>query len=237
MQRIVICDDSPGVLVSLTRMVDELWTVPHETVGLFSWEALERYLLVEAPGQVDILMMDIKLGQQNGIDLSQKLLLRWPRIKVIFITGYIEYCEEIFQTSPTAFLVKPIKPEKLLFALEKANRELEEEAGQYLIILDRMRSSVRIPIQQIAYAESEGRLARIRAEERTVECYLRLDELEQQLTRQFIRCHQSYLVNLEYVELQEKSKLLLRSGERIPISRARSKETRERLMEFARKSL
>lgn len=234
MQQIVICDDNPEVLLSVKKMVDELWKTPHQTTGLFSWEALERYLTVEAPGRADILLLDIMLGDQNGIDLSRRLLERWPRMRVIFMTGYIELCEEIFQGRPTAFLVKPVKPEKLLFALDKAERELEENDAEYLTVLDRTQNPVRISLRRMEYAESKSRVVRIRTDGQMVECGLRMGELELQLPEQFIRCHQSYLVNLEYVRRLEQGKLLLLDGERIPVSRTRIKEIRERLVELAR---
>lgn len=237
MQQIVICDDNPEVLLSMTRMVDTLWTAEHRTTGLFSWEALERYLTVDAPGQVDILLLDIELDGRNGIELSRQLLKRWPRIKVIYVTGHIEYCEEIFLGSPTAFLIKPVKPEKLLFALEKATRELEESTAESVTLLDRTRGSVRIPLRQLEYAESKGRMVYIQAGDQRVECPLRLDELQLQLPSQFVRCHQSYLVNLAFVQKLEKGKLYLLNGAAIPVSRTRMKEIRERLLEFARESL
>ncbi|MGM9538168.1 MAG: LytR/AlgR family response regulator transcription factor [Candidatus Onthomonas sp.] len=237
MQQIVICDDNPEVLLSITRMVDGLWTKEHRTTGLFSWEALERYLTVEAPGQVDILLLDIELDGRNGIKLAQQLQERWPRIRVIYITGHIEYCEEIFQGSPTAFLIKPVKPDKLRFALEKATRELEEGEEQSVVLLDRTRGGVHIPLRQLEYAESTGRMVRIWAGDQTVECALRLDELQLQLPSQFVRCHQSYLVNLAFVQKMEKGKLQMQNGVAIPVSRTRMKETREHLVAFARERL
>lgn len=237
MWRVVVCDDEPQVMFTISRMVDAHWKEKHQTVGLFSAEALGRYLLTEKPGEADILLMDIKLGDENGIQFSQQILDRWPRIRVIFMTGHIEYCEEIFRGRPTAFLVKPVKEDKLLFALDKAVQELTRNQEQYLAVRDRMRSSVRIPIPSIVYAESEGRLVRIQTEDQTVESYLRLSELEQQLSGQFVRCHQSYLVNLQYVQRLERGALYLADGKKIPISHSRLQETREQLARFAGRQL
>lgn len=237
MWRVVVCDDEPQVMFTISKMVDDHWKEEHQTVGLFSAEALGRYLLTEKPGEADILLIDVKLGDEDGIQFSRQILDRWPRIRVIFITGYIEYCEEIFQGRPTAFLVKPVKEEKLLFALDKAVQELTEDNTQLLTVLDRARGSVQVPIQSILFAKSEGRLVRILTEHQTTESYLRLSELEQRLPQQFVRCHQSYLVNLRYVQRMESGALYLSDGRKIPISRARTGETKERLMEFARERL
>lgn len=237
MWKVVICDDEPEIVLSVIRMVDQVWTRPHTTQGLFSAEALEQYLTVEAPGETDILLMDIELGEENGIQRTRQILDRWPRIKVIFLTGHIEYCEEIFQTRPSGFLVKPLKPERLRFALDKAAGELEQGGDRYLVVADRDRHTVRIPLEQIRYLKSEGRLVQVQTEERLVESYRRLGELEPELPEQFIRCHQSYLVNLAYVSRLGTDGLHLVSGEKLPVSRSRAKETRERLMRFAGEKL
>lgn len=233
MLRIVICDDEPGIVLSLVEMIDRYWTVPHRTQGLFSAQALERYLTVDAPGQTDLLLLDVELGAADGIQLSRGVLERWPRMKVIFITGYAEYCQEIFQGKPSGFLLKPVKPEKLCAALDQAAKVLEEDRRQQLAVLDRERHSCQIPLEEIRYLESSGRLVRIVTGDRVVETYHRLGELEHQLSSGFVRCHQSYLVNLAWVQRLEGARLLLEGGETVPVSRSRAKETRQSLLRFA----
>lgn len=233
MQRIVICDDEPGIVLSLIDMIDRYWTVDHQTQGLFSAKALERYLTVDAPGQTDLLLLDVALGEADGIQLSREVLDSWPRMQVIFITGHAEYCQEIFQGRPSGFLLKPVKPEKLCAALDQAVKARQEDSLRQLAVLDRERRSLRLPLGEIRYLESHGRLVRIYAGEQVVETYHRLGELEHQLNGAFVRCHQSYLVNLAYVQRMEGSQLRLVGGGELPVSRSRAKETRQRLIQFA----
>lgn len=233
MQHIVICDDNQQVMEHLGKMIDKLWTPAHVITELNSSEALERYVMGEQARTIDILLMDIRLGDINGITLSKRIAEQFPHMRVIYITGHIEYCEEIFKGIPTAFLVKPIKPERLLFALQKATRELEDEGTKMIQIRTRTGQNVWLGHSEIHYIESEGRIAKLVCQDRLIECYRKLSELEEVLSDQFLRCHQSYLVNLNFIDRMERESIHLQDGTSIPISKSKAKQTKERLLQFA----
>lgn len=237
MQRIIICDDDRQVCASLAAMIDQIYERPHRVRQVYSWDALRDEVLVITPGEADIVFMDIQLGADNGILVSRQLRERYPRIRFIYITGYIQFSEAIFHGFPTAFLVKPIKPASLLYALEKATAELEAIEDTVLSLKVRGGQLCSIPLRQIRYIESAGRLVLIHTDEGPLECYRRLGELEAQLSGSFVRCHQSFLVNLSHVRQIQELRLLLFTGETIPISRVRLKATKERLMRYAGESI
>lgn len=58
--------------------------------------------------QYDIVFMDIMLGKDNGIKLSEKILKTNQKMQIIFITAYVEYVEDIFDIVPAGLLIKPI---------------------------------------------------------------------------------------------------------------------------------
>lgn len=233
MQRIIICDDDRQVCASLATMIDQIYEQPHRIKLVYSWDALRDEVLAIAPGEADIVFMDIQLGADNGILVSRQLRKRYPRIRFIYITGYIQFSEAIFHGFPTAFLVKPIKPAALLYALEKATAELDALGVAVLSLKTRGGELYTIPLRQIHYIESLGRLVLIHTDDGPVECYRRLKDLEEQLAGEFIRCHQSFLVNLGHVKQMQELQLLLLTGETVPVSRVRLKETKEQLMRYA----
>ncbi|MCC8129659.1 MAG: LytTR family DNA-binding domain-containing protein [Clostridiales bacterium] len=233
MQRIIICDDDRQVCASLSTMIDQIYELPHRIKQVYSWDALRDEVLAIAPGEADIVFMDIQLGADNGILVSRQLRKRYPRIRFIYITGYIQFSEAIFHGFPTAFLVKPIKPAALLYALEKATAELDALGVAVLSLKTRSGELYTIPLRQIHYIESLGRLVLVHTDDGPVECYRRPKELEEQLAGEFVRCHQSFLVNLAHVKQMQELQLLLFTGEAVPVSRVRLKETKEQLMRYA----
>ena len=80
---------------------------------------------VDSGNIYDLIFMDIILKKENGIYLSDNILKKINHVKIVFVTGYVAYVEDIFDIEPFALLVKPIKEEKVLHILEKAFQALE----------------------------------------------------------------------------------------------------------------
>lgn len=60
----------------------------------------------------DIFFIDIELdNRKNGIDFTLEFQKKYPDVSIVYITAHIKYCQEIFLTSPTAFLLKPFTDE------------------------------------------------------------------------------------------------------------------------------
>ncbi len=56
---------------------------------------------------------NIKIGKTNGITIAEKMQKSNPNLRVIFMTAYTEYSEEIFRVIPTYLLLKPIQRRKV----------------------------------------------------------------------------------------------------------------------------
>lgn len=70
----------------------------------------------------DLIITDIRMPQKNGIDFCKEAVRLVPDCKIIFITGYMQtkYLKDAIELSAVAFIEKPIQPEAVLEALEKA---------------------------------------------------------------------------------------------------------------------
>lgn len=87
--------------------------------------------------------------------------------------------------------------------------------------------------QEIRYVESERRVLHVHAATR-IDTYATLERLGELLPSSFVQCHKSYLVNLEYVSVFTGDRIILVSGESIPVSQRRRALTRERIAGYAR---
>ena len=89
----------------------------------------------------------------------------------------------------------------------------------------------RLPVGEILYIEASDKKLNIWTKRQCISVYERMSELEQKLGTQFIRCHRSYLVNcaqIERVNFAERE-IILRSSERLPLSRTCKNALKERL--------
>ena len=113
------------------------------------------------------------------------------------MTAYSQYSEAIFKTKPTYLLLKPIKKEQIKKSLERA---LQEEKQNKSIKTFNIKGKIfNIEVEKIKYIESNKRVVIIYEEDLKRRIYGKLDEIEEMLSSNFVRCHQSYIVNLEHV--------------------------------------
>lgn len=147
--------------------------------------------------KINAIYIDIKIDSLNGIEIAQKIQQENPKIKIIYMTAYSQYSEAIFKTKPTYLLLKPIKKEQIKKSLERA---LQEEKQNKNIKTFNIKGKIfNIEVEKIKYIESNKRVVIIYEEDLKRRIYGKLDEIEEMLPNNFVRCHQSYIVNLEHV--------------------------------------
>lgn len=114
MTHILICDNSPVISAYLQEQIEAIFPETFTIATCTSAEALRPEVAHKAP---DIVLMDVLLGKENGIDLAKEMFPRTSGVAVIFVTGYIEYCTDVYEADHIFFLLKPIDAEQLRRAL------------------------------------------------------------------------------------------------------------------------
>ena len=189
--------------------------------------------LLEQQGQeiaFQLVFLEIRLeGPLNGLETAEQLRYRSPGTDIIFLTGAAEYIGAGYRYHAFDFLVKPVSMARLQ---ETVGRYLEERLRRPSDFLNVsiQRRSVQLPLHQIYYLESQRRKIIAHMVEDQVEFYGRLDALEELLGPSgFLRCHQSYLVNLRYIRQLGSSSLTLPHNCSLPVSRPYLKSLRSAL--------
>lgn len=157
---------------------------------------------------LDIILMDIVFWDITGIDIIKEIQKKNEKVKVIYISDYIEYTEKIFETEPIYFLMKPITKEKLEKAIDKA---MKKEKKTDVIVLGNEKKLLKIEPEKIFYFESNKRLVLISGVNATQKIYMKLSELEEKLPAYFVKCHQSYIVNLKKVEKIQNNQFIMQN--------------------------
>lgn len=184
----------------------------------------------------DGILMDVKFDDGDGIEIVKQIQQASPQTKVVYITGYIETSMRIFETKPSNFLVKPIEYSKVVGAIEKMKQEILTEKREYITVHTAERTQVRVAVKEIRYIESNKRKLILNTEKGRYTLYGMMNEFEIELARigvrWFVRCHQSYLLNMHYIFEKRTSVFVLITGEEIPISRSRYEETEKKYRNF-----
>ena len=231
MIEIFVCDDDINITEFLKFFISKNFGSNYKVVTMNRCQELIG--MVEMIERVpDILIMDINLKDGNGIETVKHLQEMHPKLKVIYLTGIINYATAIFQTTPAYFLLKPINENQLSDALMKVSKEIEFDKSDS-IVLKVNGSEIILYRRDITYVESQGRkLNLFMADGTKNEVYEKMDIIQEKLGNTFVRSHKSFLINMKYIIERTNKEFYLSDGKVLPISRPNLKEAKIKFVSY-----
>ena len=146
------------------------------------------------------------------------LLAAGLNAQVVYLSGYDVYHTRIYRTPHACYLQKPFRQADVDEALTQAVAGLRQVGGHPVRFHLKGEERVVSP-RDIIYIESNRRRVQVHLRCESFETYARLADLERELPPSFVRCHQSFLVNLDYVSSLGTSAIELVGGGSVPVSR------------------
>jgi two-component system LytT family response regulator len=227
----LIVDDEPLARRELRRLLTAFEWI--QVVGEAS-DVDDARAQIEALSPA-IVFLDVQMPGGTGFDLLAQLD-RMPRI--IFTTAYDHYAVRAFDVSALDYLLKPIEPERLAAALQKAQTAPRMPATndvplEQLFVRDGPRCWF-VPLREVSVFTAEGNYVRLQWGQAHPLLGRSLIALEEKLDpRRFFRANRRQIVNLDFiesVELGEGGRLhvQLRNGPEIEISRRQARLFRAR---------
>lgn len=215
--KIAICDDSDTDRQYVLSMVDTWARSAGHTVHADTFTSAENFLFrYEEESDYDILLLDVEMGEMDGVTMAKQLRKNNDTLQIVFITGYSDYISEGYEVAALHYLMKPVKEEKLYSVLDRAaEKVLKNEKVLNFIIGGEM---VRVPIYQIRYADVLGNYVTIHALY-DVTVKMTLSELEKQLDERFYRVGRSCVVNLTQISRVTKTEIKMSDETAIPLPR------------------
>lgn len=210
--RVFIVDDEPPArnrLHDLLRDCNEQLALDVVGEAGNGQEALDK--LQETPA--DVVLLDIRMPQMDGIELAQHLLKLPKPPVIIFTTAYDTYAIKAFELHAIDYLLKPIRLGRLFDALTRAReavpvrievlRDLLTEPRKHLAIHERGKIHL-VPIEQVLFMRAELKYITVRTAEREYLLEESLSALETEFAARFVRIHRNCLVAKEAIEGFEK---------------------------------
>jgi len=232
MLRLCICDDDLRHIQYTKKLITRCALRTEFEIDCFN-SAVDVLFQVKSNNYLpDIAILDIKLDEINGIELARQLNRYAPGCCIIFLTGYSEFCSDVYGTNHIFFVLKSRAAQYISIALEKSLDLIENRSSDFITVSSKGNTVLILP-QKIMYIESSLRKLYIYTENGCYETYARLDDfLSENQSRFFIRCHQSYLVNLKYISGINSTHFVLEGGNTIPISRSRYLYSKEQFFKY-----
>lgn len=221
MLNIVLCDDNQQMQDAYSSLIMNVANYNGINITLSTFESGESLVfhLLDSPNQADIIYLDILMGPLNGMKTAKKLRELGCSSEIIFLTTSEDYVFEAFDISPVQYLIKDSTTAERFEQVFLRAVSLTREKKTEMFICDSGNTRKVIPIRSISYFEIWKRVIIVHYQKRDLfEYYGTLEQLEQQLLgKGVIRVHRSYMVNMPYIAKFQSQKLVLKTGEVIPI--------------------
>lgn len=232
MYNIAICDDEQIFIDELQRQVNAI-LLPRDieyTLTVFKdpGELMER--MREAPDAFHLLLLDIMLGEDNGVALAKELRRLKSRVGIIFITSSPAFALDGYAIRPIQYLLKPVEREKLSEAILY---DYGQNFSEKRLLISAGLNTYSFAYADICYIEVFNHTLCIHKNTESMECPGVLADFEQQLPAGFLRCHKSYIVNLDWVSDIRRYSFRLKNGDSVPISKVRFAEIQEAFVFYA----
>ena len=234
--RTVIADDEHLARESLSRLLKAFDTLEIVAECKNGFEVIQTV----KEKKPDLLFLDIQMPKLDGFDVLELLGDESP--VVIFVTAYDEFALRAFDTYAVDYLLKPVKPERLATALERANdkfrlsqidlyrqmtrnHQTDQRPLQRICVRDQSVVHL-IPAQEIMFIEAQEDYININSIKGK---YLKNDQLgriagllDESI---FCRIHRSYIINLTFLDrieslTKDRRIAILKNKKTLPISRS-----------------
>ncbi|QLG89168.1 response regulator transcription factor [Chitinibacter bivalviorum] len=237
--RLFLVDDELPALMRLQDLLaDCAEECPHTIVGTATngMTALPQI----AEHEIDVVILDIQMPQMSGIEVARKLLNLSRPPAVIFATAFEDYGVAAFDVRAIDYLLKPIRHERLVTALRRAqelhhgqntssNANHEHDGARtHFSVSERGRVHL-IPVAEARFLKAEQKYITLRTHDREYLLEDSLTKLEDEFGSKFVRIHRNCLVSRDSIAGFERAMInggdshwvvILRDvPERLPVSR------------------
>ena len=229
-----ICDDD-GISANILSIILETYFEDKHMmyeVSIYNKGATLLDDFKEGYVNPDILIMDIYLEHENGIDICKKLRKQGYSGTIVFMTSSKEHAIEGYDVDARAYLLKPYDPDEIHRTFDR----LLSNVSMSMYTIKIYSQIIRIPIYEIMYVESSNTKCVIHCDgdiDYTV--YKKLSDVESELNdSHFLRCHQSYLVNMAHI-VEANECFILSNGASVPIRKRDAKQFKDMYIEYIKK--
>lgn len=227
--RVLVVDDEPLARERLSHLVEELPEV--ELAGIAS--SGEEALLLAGRLKPEVVLLDIRMPGMDGLEVAHHLARMPEPPAVIFTTAFEQHALAAFDAQAAGYLLKPVRPERLREALDRARRPTraqlariaEGTGGPRTRIAVRARDELKlIPVENILCFIAELKYTTLRHTGGDELIEESLKSLEEEFAGRFVRVHRNSLAAIAHVEGVERDAsghqvVRLRGGGTLAVSR------------------
>ena len=229
---IAILDDDQKDAFCVQKMIFNMqgnWHVDQYTEGQKLIDA------VESGKSYDLLLLDIYLKSESGIEIAKKLRSMIPKTPVVFITNSQEHAVEAYSMDALHYIVKPVRQDDMIEIIRRLNHKPEPRR---ILAIQIDRTLTVLYQDEIIRVESCGHSTTISCINDTAySIWKPYREIDALLDDTFIRVKKGVTLNMRYISRMTNRDCTTRDGFSYLLSRERIKEIREQYFSFVEAEL
>lgn len=236
--KVALCDDIIEYNKKMKSYIERYGNENHIEVKISSYGSGTQLLLNFQRGKFDIIFLDVSMPIMDGFKTAENIRRVDPEVSIIFCTSYytIPDAGKGFEVEAEDFLAKPLLYRKVENILTKIYKKklLKAEEKLFLKCHDGL---ITLQLSDIIYIHMRNKVLILHTINGEIENNQRMGELEKRLSsKMFFRCHNSYIVNFDYVEgLKGESVLIMCRNQHIkeiPVSKYKKEEFMKALARY-----
>lgn len=227
MIKIAICDDVENERLEVSSCVKSYFGSSNQLFQYTEFSSATE--LLKSGEKFDLYLLDVIMPSTDGMRAARELRRRYPDAIIVFITSNLDSAVEGYRVEASGFLLKPLRKE----AFDETMNHLMHRGligREPILSVVSKRLPMEIPLSRIIAIESDLHRVYLHMDGTAITINQRLNELDEALYghKEFLRCHQSFIINLRYVREMDGSHFVLADNavcthKLIPISRTRLK--------------
>lgn len=212
---IAICDDEKYWREAVTVLLNEYKN--KRQIELYITYFSDGLSLAKSSKIFDVIFMDYKMDELNGVETARKLRSANNTSTIIFISAFPNIAPEAFEVNAFRFLVKPINKTKLFQSLDDYQKQIDKER---FLVLKTHNGTVKIKESDIIYCEAAQKHTFIHTVNNVYEILINIKQIENKLSNEnFFRCHKAYIVSFFHISSHNNTDIILDNKEKAYISR------------------
>lgn len=194
-----LCDDSQSAITRLSRMLNSI-IIQNNLDGqiVFSAQNPTDLLKYIKENSVHVVILDIDLNNEmSGLKLAEAIRKYNKNIYIIFITGHLEFGLVAYKYKTFDYIAKPLTLERLQETILRLFDDVSNNNPKYIRL---NHNKTIIPENSVNFIQKDGMRLVFTTDTRKYEVYNSFNKIEAILPKQFVRCHKSYIVNLDKID-------------------------------------
>lgn len=229
---IAICDDLESERIGLARMIQAYARRQGLSIRLRLFSSGESLLsALQGPEPIHLLFLDIYMPGLSGVETARRIRSAGSNLSVIFATTSQDHGLDSFEVRASDYLVKPFREADVAACLDWFFAHIPEPLR--LLSVYSEGEWQKIPLSSILYIDVYDHQSRLHTTRGLIVARRGLDDLESAIdSRDFLRCHRSFLVNLNHVEGVEGNDFRMEDRTLVPISSANAARIRSQFIDW-----